>query len=171
MIIKKIQTSLVALAILSVVGINAQNLNVLDKGGNKTPIAINTIRSLTFPSGNLNINLKVGTPLTLSLSSVQNINFFIITDVTSPIDQSTGKINIYPNPAKEFTTLRFHTPEFTEYDLKIISIDGRTVHSKKLNNSDINEYTIDISSWQNGLYGVFLYDGKSVYSGKFVKTN
>lgn len=171
MIIKKLQTSLVSLVILSSLGLQAQNLNVLEKGGNKTPISINAIRSLTFPSGSLKINLKEGTPLSVSLSNVQNINFVTVTNIDSPLELLSEKINIFPNPAKDIATIHFISNDKSDVDLKIISIDGRIVYTKRLDSNETNQHSIDISSWQNGVYGVVLYTGTTIVSGKFIKTN
>jgi hypothetical protein len=176
MILKKIAGSLVAFLIFSSMGLNAQNLTVVEKGGNSTPIAITSIRSLTFPSGNLNINLKVGTPLSVSLSKVSSVHLFtitdpgVITDVELPTQPAAGKLHLYPNPASDFVTINFASNVDSDIDLKIISLEGRTVYTQKLSSAK-TLHTIDVSSLTNGIYGVYLHNGVTVYSGKFLKTN
>lgn len=171
MIIKKIKTSLFAFAIISIVGLNAQNLNVFEKKGNLTPISIHNIKTLSFLPGSIKINLKVGTPLSFSLNSVRNIHFTPTTDIESPSIKTFDKIHLFPNPAKEYLNIVLNSNNSSEVDLKIISLEGRIIYTQKLNRRENNQHTINISTWANGLYYLFINDGKTVSSNKFLKTN
>lgn len=166
---KQITISLMALTVLCILGLKAQDMNVLSKGGNNTKIAINTIRSLNFNAGNLNINLKDGTPLSLALSNVRSLHFFVITDIQIPISTTNEKVQIYPNPARDMITISLSQEENYSHEIKIIAMEGRTVYSEKVSNKENNKFSIDISTWQKGLYGVIVNNGKTVYSGKFLK--
>ncbi len=171
MIIKRIKSSLFAFAIIGIVGLNAQNLNVMEKEGTRVPIPVNNIRTLTFQSGNLKVNLKVGTPLSFSLENVRNINFTPTTGLTSPEIKTAGKIHLFPNPAKDNINFTVSSANESKMDLRIIALDGRTVYTQKLDRSDNNMHNVNISTWPNGIYYLFINDGKTVLSNKFIKTN
>ncbi len=168
---KRITISFFALTVLCIVGLHAQDMNVLEKGGNNTKIALNTIRSLNFNAGNLNINLKDGTPLSVSLENVRSLKFFVITDVETPVLSLGEKVQLYPNPAKDLITISVFQEQQSNVDIRIISLDGRTVYNEKVPYIGNNPFSIDISNWQQGIYGVIVDNGKSVYTGKFIKIN
>jgi len=171
MILKTIKTSLFAIAIISSVGLCAQNLNVLQKGGSQTRIAIHNIKTLTFLQGNVNINLKAGPPLSFSLSDIRNINFTPTTDIQLPEFSKTENIHLFPNPANNYIKIILNSLVGADVELKITSLDGRIVYMQKLNSGENDQHTINVSSWANGIYYLFIQDGKNISSKKFLKTN
>jgi hypothetical protein len=171
MLIKKGKYCFLLLAISSLTYLQAQSLNVLEKTGTNTPISINNIKSLTFQSGNLNINLKVGTSVSKALSTVRNLNFAPYTGINLPSNYKNNALQLFPNSTRDFINISYRSDNNVFLDLKIITIDGKIMHSETLNSLNINQFHLNISSWQNGLYLVLINNGFEVITGKFLKTN
>lgn len=169
MIFKKLKTYTILLAFSGLFTLQAQTLNILEKSGNNTPISINNIRSLIFTTGNLNINLKVGTPVSKALSTVRNLNFSPTTDIIIPSNYKNNALQLFPNPTHSFINISYQTDNNVILDLKILSIDGRIMFTETINGLNINQYKVNASSWQKGLYIVLLNNGKEVISGKIIK--
>ncbi len=64
---------------------------------------------------------------------------------------SQTKFSIYPNPTNDFFTIDFGTKSNTSYNISIIDAIGKTVKQVSTNNQI---QTIDLSSYQNGVYFV-----------------
>ena len=60
----------------------------------------------------------------------------------------------WPNPAHDFTTIRFLTAEAAMVDIDIISVSGKKVFTESAvtNGSIAEEITIDTSQWASGAY-------------------
>lgn len=157
------------LLISSTFSLHSQTLNILEKSGTAIPISINNIRSLIFSTGNLNINLKVGIPISKALSTVQYLNFTPTTDIYLPSNQKNSTLQLFPNPTLDFINISYQCNNNLILDLKIISIDGRTMFSETINGMDINQFKVNTITWQKGLYIVLINDGQEVISGKIFK--
>lgn len=164
----KNKIKLLILAIFCFTGLQAQNLNLIEISGIQTPFSINNIRSLSFISGNLYVNLKVGIPFFKVLNDVRSISFEAPNGIIKP-SQTLNRLQLFPNPTSDFLNIGYQTDETTNIDLKIISIDGRVIYADILTDKSIFSHRIDISSLQNGLYFVILNNGKTVISEKFIK--
>lgn len=164
----KNKVKLLLLTIFCFTGLHAQNLNLIEINGAQTPLTINNIRSLSFISGNLYVNLKVGIPFSKALNSIRSISFEAPNGIIKP-SQALNRLQLFPNPTHDFLNIGYQTDETTNIDLKIISIDGRVIYADILTGKAVFSHKIDISSLQNGLYFVILNNGKTVISEKFIK--
>lgn len=80
----------------------------------------------------------------------------------------SDELRIYPNPASNNITVIL--PDLNpgqDIDLKVFSMDGRTVMSNKLTHFG-SELTIDCSGLQNGIFMIHLNNGKKQWQSKFV---
>ena len=66
------------------------------------------------------------------------------------------EFNISPNLANYFLRLSVQAIRPKTYDLLIIDITGRVVHSQTFTSGGQNDITIDVSRWPNGIYLVSL---------------
>ena len=84
---------------------------------------------------------------------------------TDEVVQNAIKMNIFPNPAKDFITLKldYFTPsmEFT-----ITDMSGRTIHTQKLEGLITK---INVTSLEKGIYYLNVIGGKENISKKFIK--
>jgi hypothetical protein len=79
-------------------------------------------------------------------------------------------IEMFPNPVSEVIHFEFDQSNAKELELYILDMNGKIVYTKKLvNGSQGLNFELNIKNYVNGVYFVKLNDGKSVYTGKFVK--
>jgi hypothetical protein len=168
MIFKRLRTAFFTLVIVSIASVNAQNLNVLEKGGTQTSLSIHNIRSMVFQSDNLNINLRVGPPVSFMLSNLRNLTFSPLTAIDDPIVESASTLRIFPNPAQDYLNINLNADDNHSLEAKIFTIDGRVVLSQRLNNND-ELHTLNVSSLEKGLYYIVLTNSKQLQSAKFFK--
>ncbi len=77
-------------------------------------------------------------------------------------------IIVYPNPANEKLNIDFGKLDFTNAELYVKDISGRTVFKR----TEIiqNNLSVDISSLSKGVYVANIINGdKNIYTKKFVK--
>lgn len=80
----------------------------------------------------------------------------------------SDELRVYPNPVGNIATVVL--PDFSSgqnIDLKVFSVDGRTVMSKKITPPG-SDLTIDCSGLQNGIFMIHLNNGKIQWQSKFV---
>jgi len=71
--------------------------------------------------------------------------------------------SIYPNPAYNQTTVSYTSNMENVITIKLIDITGRTISSNEYNAANgLNNYTLDLSSLNKGLYIVELTSGSNV---------
>lgn len=87
--------------------------------------------------------------------------FYLDNLVISEVTLTSAQLNdspsfkIYPNPAKEYTTIESGFPNF---DYKVIDLQGRSLLSGE---SSSSTYNLDCSSLRKGIYLIQLEQGKS----------
>ena len=81
-------------------------------------------------------------------------------------NDSKNEINVYPNPATNYLTIRQSSPSSNQ-QLYITDILGNEVYHQPINNS--NNQSIDISQWSDGVYFYQLKNNMETVRGKFVK--
>ncbi len=88
--------------------------------------------------------------------------------ITTQVNEfaSLDFINLYPNPATQSTTLSFSHPH-NKAILKLLTIKGETVLTKTDLNG--NTFTINLSSFANGIYIAEVINGLEVARVKLVK--
>jgi len=79
-----------------------------------------------------------------------------------------GAIEIYPNPTKGIVNLEFWGDKNLEVDIDILSGEGRIMKSKSKINAP---YTLDLSSFADGMYIIKLKIGERVYYKKVMVLN
>jgi len=96
------------------------------------------------------------------------------TDENTVIPDNSG-INIYPNPASDYISVKFDTWKNEEYTLKIIDFSGKVIFSscEKSNISGENNYflnfkTITGTQLLPGIYLLIAETGRKTLTGKFI---
>ena len=83
-------------------------------------------------------------------------------------DNSSDKLNIFPNPAMNRLYI-----DISKYEgrmlLHVVNILGLQVISKSIELNGREIYSLDISSLEKGIYKVVMSNGKDIKSGTFVK--
>lgn len=83
------------------------------------------------------------------------------------IEDNTGEISLYPNPAQDRLNISF-SGAFDLQEVKLNSVDGKTLKSILLDSENTGKLVIDISDLSQGVYYVELSDGESRYNQKVV---
>ncbi|MFZ5552625.1 MAG: T9SS type A sorting domain-containing protein [Bacteroidota bacterium] len=94
---------------------------------------------------------------------------FVYTDPLAVyIDDETGNIAVYPNPAKESLNVFFTASSNEETHLKITDITGKTVYRTSLMPSGKTlDHKINSSDFPKGIYFVTVVQGNKLYHTKF----
>jgi len=86
-------------------------------------------------------------------------------DLQQGIDDDINSVVFYPNPVKDFMTIRF--PRKGNFTVTIYNIIGDKVMTK--NTMDESEIHLDVSDLQNGLYFISYEYGGKVLTKRFSK--
>lgn len=88
----------------------------------------------------------------------------VVQDVASGInDQTVSRLSVYPNPAKNFITIKSNSENGSEY--RITNIFGKRILDGKLENGTT---TVDINELSSGIYFVQV-GNKKIRNFKFIK--
>ena len=82
---------------------------------------------------------------------------------TAVTDAKTSIFNIFPNPTNGFITIGLDNA--SKYELSVINVLGQNVYTSSI--TDINT-SVDLSSFETGVYTIELTDGNRVYSDKLI---
>lgn len=81
--------------------------------------------------------------------------------------KESAKLRVYPNPANDFITIAWNTPDHSNLLLTLTDANGRTVHQQRLNGQN-NEAILNISGFVNGSYRLSLSEGKKTIASETV---
>ena len=107
-------------------GAPAQSLLLNLADGSTESHSISTIRSITFESGDMQLNLLAGTTLAWPIAEVRSYAFDLLTTALEE-HEAWGMLQVFPNPASEQITIRFEQRAATRVSIAITDIAGRTV--------------------------------------------
>ena len=141
--------SIATLFLLCTFPMFALNLQVNPKVGSSTSFSISQVQNLTFSGGNLVVNKKDATTSSYNRSNVAYINFTsgFMTAMTAP--QITSKLTLYPSPAHDVMNIEFADAAIQTVNIEIIGIDGKVLLRTVLNNA---KSSISVSSLPKGIY-------------------
>lgn len=133
---------------------------------------INTNTNYTVNNG-IDINLKAGNSIVISPNAHIKSGSTFRAHIGPCTEPNTGKnsskksaeanlnnVSIYPNPTSGIINIEVSNSPITEITLN--SIDGKLVHFKKTSN--VNYYSLDLSSYEKGIYLLNL----KTLEGKFI---
>lgn len=83
-----------------------------------------------------------------------------------PETNSTVSMNVYPNPNEGVFTIEALSRNNNPVDVQIFNTLGQVIDAFRMNGT---RHTIDISTYENGLYSVRISDGNSVMTQRVVK--
>lgn len=82
---------------------------------------------------------------------------------------SRSGLKFYPNPAKDFATIEYDLEGEKDFTLNIQDMTGRVVYSKSYRTEDEGKLSIDLSTFNNGVYTYQLVGSQQQLNGVFVK--
>jgi hypothetical protein len=147
----------------------AQNaLFVKQKTGTNTPFNLSSIRSLTFESGKVTVNVKELIASSFVRSEIRCLNFGtnLSTENTTPTDSKDELLKIFPNPVRDILNLEFANISLKPVQIEIISFDGKVALRTVLKR---NKTSIPVSTLPKGIYLLHGNNGLNSINIKFIK--
>ncbi len=80
-------------------------------------------------------------------------------------------VRVYPNPAKNYIFLDFGTEIKGECTVELLDIRGKILQQEIINSFQADNYFLDISSFQDGMYLVVIRNNRFTIIEKIVKSN
>ncbi|HKK39373.1 MAG TPA: T9SS type A sorting domain-containing protein [Cryomorphaceae bacterium] len=96
----------------------------------------------------------------------------VVTGSEAPLSakdaESTLAFDLYPNPTKDFTNLRFTLSDGNEASLQIIDMTGKIVQSERIGGTGTVQHRIETAKLVSGLYTLRLTTDTSVGTTNFI---
>lgn len=148
--------------------VEAQSIYLTEKSGNLTQIPLSNLRSVTFATSSLFMNLKDGAPSSFALADVLSLKFSspILGQGSVPQNKS---FYMFPNPVVGVASLRWSELKDGNFNVRVTDLQGRVLLQKRFNALPENEYTIDVSSLPSGIYFCSFIRENKTRSIKFIK--
>jgi len=169
---KKVFLSVLLLFSIGLTGLYAQNkLYVKEKAGTQTSFTLNSVRKLTFVTGNMTVNKTNGNTGTYSLSTIRYLSFKdFTTDVSHISLQESNTLILYPNPVIDQLQISYETAKAGIVQVEIFDVKGKLLHQQILNSQiGTNHATIPVVKLTKGLYICCLQNGNKFETLKFLK--
>ena len=152
--------------------LHAQNtMFVRTNKGIENDYLISSLRSFSFPSGNLQINKLDGTNNLFIKSDIHKL-FFGDVDLTNlkNVEPGSSKIYLYPNPVLNQLHIKYLSENSNHAEIFISDLHGKVLISKEITNSvGINIQTIDVTTLSRGIYLCRINDSVRMEIYKFIK--
>ena len=166
---KKLKTCAVLLLGLGLQATQAETaLFVKQKVGTNTPFNMSTLKSLTFDSGNVLVNLKDAPTSSFIRTNVQYINFGVNnTTVLFPENgEQNSKQFVYFNRKQDILNIVCGNENSENLQLEIFTIDGKMAIKTLLYN---NINSVSVENLAPGIYICRVMNGNRILTQKFIK--
>lgn len=152
--------------LLSLSGLQAQNMFVKNISGIQTTYPLATIKKLTFSSGNFLINNTSGVNGVFATANVRYFNFYEIILGLTPM-QKPNKFFVYPNPVVDVLYLSTSDQAQPISLIEIFSLEGRLLLEQKQIDNETPQ--INLENLPIGLYFCKITSGITNQIIKFLK--
>lgn len=115
------------------------------------------------------VKATVGTAA--ELAEIQNSSYATTTldiDFTGIAEQLLCDFQVLPNPATDFTFIKFNNCNFQELNAQLIDVSGKIVMEKVLNPQSEATIQLNLNSIESGIYFLVLKDGEKKRVEKIV---
>jgi len=152
--------------------LHAQNTMLVKSNlGNETQFLISSIRSINFPSGNLQINEISGTNSVYNVSDVSKIYFGTVSTNLSTVENSKPNYSLYPCPVVDQLHVQYYSTSNNQVVISILDMSGRIVLQKKqMSITGLNNTIVNVSSLLDGFYICYTNTGDNIEKSKFSKS-
>jgi hypothetical protein len=169
---KNLNLIAVLLLVTGLTGLQAQGkLYVKEKSGTQTSYAFNSIRKLTFSSGNMIVTKTDDNTSSYGLSDIRYLSFRdIITDVKPVGIDEISITSLYPNPVIDQLNISYESPDAKNVQIEIIDVQGRVLLNQTISSQNgTNLAKITVANLAGGLYICRLLNGSNPETIKFLK--
>ena len=130
---------LLALAILSSIGLNAQNLVVTLTNSTTETFPIADIQSIKFGQQTMILNELDGTVNTWNIVNINNYAFQSVANVNETTTITTDELSLFPNPSTDQVNINYTSNQSGSISFAIYDINGQMV--EELFNGEHHEVT------------------------------
>jgi hypothetical protein len=134
---------------------------------------IGTVRAAGMSNGTLYYNFVDENPILSGLSYYRlrevdlNGESSSTSQIVSVINNGASTISLFPNPAKSVLVIEVNN--LIIYTVEIIDLTGRLVYTTSENNvSGVSELSVDVSSFNKGIYYVLVKGNTSNHTSKLI---
>lgn len=117
-------------------------------------------------------NFDAGVILTKDAIVPNDFDYFTLASLVpsklaNPVVQ-TDVISVYPNPVVKELQVHIGALQGASSTIRIYNIDGREMTSRVVDGSSASTQRFDVSSYENGMYQVYLIKEEQTYTTEFV---
>ena len=125
---KKAQKLLLAIfAVVSSMGLKAQNLVVTLTNSTTETFSVSGIQSIKFGAETMILNELDGTVTTWDIEDIDNYAFDGTANLSDELNMESSNLTVYPNPASNLVNLAFTTSQVTTVTIDVLDASGRVV--------------------------------------------
>ena len=148
--------------------VEAQSIYLTEKSGHLTQIPLSNLRSVTFATSSLFMNLKDGVSSSFALADVLSLKFSSPILGQGSVPQNKA-FHLSPNPTTDFAVLGGSELKDGDFSIRVTDLQGRLVLQKLFRALPGNECAIDVSALPAGVYFCSLTGENEIRSIKFIK--
>ncbi|MCC5923060.1 MAG: T9SS type A sorting domain-containing protein [Crocinitomicaceae bacterium] len=116
---------LLALTLLSALGVQAQNLVVTLTNSNTETFAVADIQSIKFGTESMILNELDGTVNTWDINDIQNYAFDGVANIHESTTIATDELNVFPNPSSGLVHINYTSNLSGKITIAVYDINGR----------------------------------------------
>lgn len=118
---------LLALGLLSSMGIKAQNLVVTLTNSSIETFPISSIKSIKFGNSTMILNELNGTVTTWDISDINNYDFSSSAGLNDQMNIENSTLQLFPNPSSNLVNIQFSGVQEGNIVIDIIDVNGKQI--------------------------------------------
>ncbi len=118
---------LLALLLLSSMGINAQNLVVTLTNASIETFPISSIKSIKFGNSTMILNELNGTVTTWDISDINNYDFSNSVGLNDQMNIENSTLQLFPNPSSNLVNIQFSGVQVGNIVIDILDVNGKQI--------------------------------------------
>jgi hypothetical protein len=158
-------------SVLGITQMYSQNTMVVKEKGIHSFFALKNIRKVTFPAGNLAVQLTNGNSSTSALSNLQYLCFGDVpTEGRTLENNGTLKYSLFPNPVDGVLQVAIEGTKANKVQFEIVNLQGKVLHKQSATiQSGKIVLPLSTSYLTVGLYLLRIQNGANHETIKFYK--
>jgi hypothetical protein len=130
---------LLALTLLSAIGLQAQNLVVTLTNSNTETFAVADIQSIKFGTETMILNELDGTVNTWDINDIEDYAFDGVANIHESTTIITDEVNVFPNPSSGLVHINYSSNVSGQITIAVYDVNGRLI--EELFNGENQEIT------------------------------
>jgi hypothetical protein len=118
---------LLALGLLSSMGIKAQNLVVTLTNASIETFPISSIKSIKFGNSTMILNELNGTVTTWDISDINNYDFSSSAGLSDQMNIENSTLQLFPNPSSNLVNIQFSGVQVGNIVIDILDVNGKEI--------------------------------------------